>query len=373
MSVEPAGKPLRQSRLAWTALTTVLAALPLAERAASDDSSHLLALQRAASPPLGLPALAVPSRNPITAAKIALGQKLFFDARLSANGAFSCASCHEPNDAFTQTKRATPLGANRAPLPRNAPSIVNAAYMSRLMLDGESPSLETQILTPLFTSTEMGNPVIADFVRRISQLPDYAGRFEAAFGATATIGTIGAAIASYERTLLSANSPFDRWRFGGESGAVSETAKRGYALFTGKAGCAACHKIDESSALFTDQQFHDTGISARAQANGAPDAEVDAGRQSVTHDAADHFKFRTPPLRNVARTAPYMHNGSLQSLEAVVQFYNAGGFPSAGVDPRIRPLNLSDAEVAALVAFLQSLTGHNLDELAREAERREGR
>ena len=323
------------------------------------------ALGRLLHPPLGLPALPLPVSNPPTAAKIALGRKLFFDTRLSADGRFACATCHQPGQAFTQTDLRTPNGASGKPLARNAPSLLNAAFMTSLMHDGEAHSLEAQILVPLFLPDEMGNTSISAFVERLGALPDYSGMFEAAFGERVSIGAIGKALASYERTLISANAPFDRWQLAGDKAALSPKAAAGYAIFTGKAGCSGCHVVGERDALFTDQGFHNTGIGVRAvpQAGHA----TDLGREAVTHDPADRFKYRTPTLRNVARTAPYMHDGSLDTLEDVVRFYNAGGFSNSGLDSLIHPLGLADAEVASLVAFLDSLTGDNLDTLAREA------
>jgi len=204
-------------------------------------------------------------------------------------------------------------------------------------------------------------------VLRVSALPEYAGRFENAFGEKATILNITKAIASYERTLLSANTPFDRWRYGGE-GTLPEAAREGFALFTGKAGCAACHTIGEADALFTDQGFHNTGTGARANRRRPPDQTADLGRETITHDPLDRFKYRTPSLRNVARTGPYMHDGSITSLREAVEFYNGGGAPTPGLDPLIRPLGLSGAEISCLVAFLESLTGDNIDDLANETQ-----
>lgn len=324
------------------------------------------ALARIEHPPLGLPAVPLPQSNPPTAAKISLGRKLFFDARLSIDGHAACATCHKPGQAFTETNAPTQPGASGKPLPRNAPTLLNVAYMNRLMQDGEGHSLEAQILAPLFLPEEMGNTSIAAFVALIAALPDYAGMFDEAFGEPASIGAIGKALASYERTLISANAPFDRWRFASDETALSPQAKAGYELFTGKAGCSACHLVREHDALFTDQGFHNTGIGTRTEAPA--EHATDLGREAVTHELADRFKYRTPTLRNVARTPPYMHNGSLATLEEVVRFYNTGGFSNPGLDPLIRPLGLTEEEVASLVAFLESLTGDNLEALAHEAE-----
>jgi cytochrome c peroxidase len=350
----------------WFSLALVLASFACAGAALTgvvDDR----ALQRIAHPPLGLPAVRIPPSNPLAAAKIRLGRQLFFDARLSADGRMLCATCHEPREAFTQTQVTTPRGASGSSLPRNAPTLINAAYAGRLMHNGEAHSLEAQVLSPLFAADEMANPSIAGLVSRVAALSDYAGRFEAAFGESPSISNIAKALACYERTLLSGNAPFDLWRYGGKETALSEVAKAGYALFTGKARCAACHAIGEADALFTDQSFHNTGIGSRAAQKRSGDQTIDLGRETVTHDPLDRFKYRTPSLRNVTRTGPYMHDGSLASLRDVVEFYNTGGAPNIGLDPLIRPLDISDAEIASLVAFLESLTGDNVDDLANEA------
>lgn len=352
-------------RAVGAALIAVLMATPA--RFACAEEGGEAALARVRQPPLGLPLAPKPASNPPAAAAIGLGRKLFFDARLSADGRLACASCHQPDRAFTQTGLRLPVGITGKPLARNAPSLLNVAYMRHIMQDGEAHSLEAQMLAPLFLPDEMGNTSIAAFVARVAALPDYAGAFEESFGEAASIANIGKALAGYERTLVSGNSPFDRWHFAGDEAALSPQAKAGYSLFTGKAGCASCHEIGEHDALFTDQGFHNTGIGARAGAEPQADHATDLGRETVTHDRADRFKYRTPMLRGVALTAPYMHDGSLASLEDVVRFYNAGGLPNPGLDPLIHPLGLTDEEIASLVAFLESLTGDNLDVLAREA------
>ncbi len=333
-----------------------------------------------ASPPLGLPETPFPPRNPPTAGKIALGRKLFFDRRLSRGGTQSCATCHAPEQAFTQNGRETSEGAGGQPLRRNAPGLLNVAHTQRLQHDGEAPSLETQILGPLFDPFEMGNATFGDLLGRIRGLPDYRGLFERTFGAPATIETVGQAIASYERSLLSANAPFDRWRYGKDEATLGPEAKTGFALFSGKARCATCHLIGERTALFTDQDFHDTGIGWRrdaARRRGAQDPGIasaaapaarvgpafgrarqdDRGRIEVTADPRDLYKYRTPGLRNAAVTAPYMHDGSIATLGGVVRYYNEGGAADPNLDPAIRPLGLTGEEIAALVAFLESLTG----------------
>jgi cytochrome c peroxidase len=239
----------------------------------------------------------------------------------------------------------------------------------------------------------MAKPSLGYVIATIRSLPDYDGLFQRAFGRGPSVETLGQAIAAYERTVLSANSPFDRWRFGGEKNAIGEQAKRGFALFTGKAGCSACHLIEDDHALFTDQDFHDTGIGWHKTYNTSGETPVriqlapgvfttvkakdldsiseppqkDLGRYEVTIDPADLFKYRTPSLRNVALTAPYMHDGSLLTLRQVVEFYNRGGIRHANIDPLIQPLGLSDGEIDDITAFLRSLTGDNVADLTADA------
>ncbi|MDH3472303.1 MAG: c-type cytochrome [Rhodospirillales bacterium] len=384
----------RRPRLAVPAIGCLLAAMALVATALAQEDFDRRALERMETPPLGLPPLSLPADSAPTAARIALGRKLFFDRRLWRNGTMSCGICHIPEQGFTNNELARPIGTEGRSIRRNAPSLFNVAYQESLFHDGRETRLETQVIGPLLARVEMANPSIGYLIARIESLPDYAGRFEAAFGGGPTIGRLGSAIASYERSLLSANAPFDRWRYGGEATAMKPAARAGFALFTGKAGCAACHMIGDDHALFTDQQFHDTGLGYRDQRLRPADRgpvpveiapgvavpvprsviesvglppESDLGRHEVTLDPADLWKFKTPSLRNVAVTAPYMHDGSLTTLEQVVRFYDRGGIAHPGLDPLIRPLGLEDNEVAALVAFLESLTGDNLAALVADA------
>jgi cytochrome c peroxidase len=249
------------------------------------------------------------------------------------------------------------------------------------------------VLGPLVAANEMGNPSLGYVVAVVASLPDYAGLFEKAFDEPANVTTIGRAIAAWERTLLAGDSPFDRWRFGGDEGAIKDPAKRGFALFEGKAGCTACHVVEDDHALFTDHGFHATGIGYRNAYAPSPDDLVriqlapgsfttvkrrdlgpisepiapDGGRYEVTLDPQDRWKYKTPSLRNVALTAPYMHDGSLLTLRDVVDFYNRGGVPHPGLDPAIQPLGLSDSEVDDIVAFLESLTAGNIADLIADA------
>jgi cytochrome c peroxidase len=339
------------------------------------------------SPPLGLPDMDMPSDNPITEAKIALGRKLFFDRRLSFNRTLSCAMCHIPEQGFTQNELRTPVGLEGRFVKRNAPSLYNVGYRERLFHDGRESSLENQVWQPLLKDNEMANPSVGFVIETLARAGDYEGLFEAAFGRGPGIETIGQALASYQRGLLSAASPFDRWFFGGETVSLGASASRGFALFS-SAGCSACHTIAEDHALFSDGQFHDTGIGyARSMLAPdpvassvylAPGVEVvpkvsfsrpqanDLGRYEATGRSADRWKYLTPSLRNVALTAPYMHDGSLPDLAAVLRFYNAGGIAHADLDPLLHPLGLSESQLQDLESFLRALTGDNVEQLARD-------
>lgn len=352
------------------------------------------ALERSTGPVLGLPPVSHPSDNPPTAAKIALGRKLYFDRRLSINRTMSCAMCHVPEQAFASRELRTAVGVEGRSTKRNTPTAINTAFLDTLFHDGRETSLETQFIAPMVARNEMANPSIGLVIAKLRQSPDYGEMFEAAFGAPASIDRVGQALAAYQRTLISGNSPFDRWYYGGEKDALDREARRGFELFTGEAGCSSCHEIGDDWALFTDQQFHDTGYGymreqerqhppARTRVQVAPGvfhdvdfAKViavgrpriaDIGRYEVTEDPADRWKFRTAPLRNVALTPPYMHDGALGTLEKVVAFYDSGGPGNETQDPRVRPLGLTAADRDALVAFLNSLTSDNLPCLIAEA------
>jgi cytochrome c peroxidase len=344
-------------------------------------------IQGIENPPLGLAAMIVPGRNPITAEKIALGRKLFFDRRLSFNRTLSCAMCHIPEQGFTQHEIKTPVGIEGRFINRNAPSLYNVGYRSVLFHDGRESSLENQVWQPLLMKNEMANPSIGFVIDTVKTSADYRGLFEEAFPQGLTMETIGMALASYERALVSADSPFDHWYFGGEQQALKDTARRGWALFNEHA-CSSCHTVGGENALFTDDGFRDTGIGyARSMGVGrsisrvrlAPGVVVtptvefespesnDLGRYEATGRSEDRWLYRTPSLRNVAITAPYMHDGSLPSLDAVVDYYDSGGISHPGLDPRIRPLNLDAGQKSDLVSFLHALTGSNVEQLRRDA------
>jgi cytochrome c peroxidase len=341
---------------------------------------------------LGLPPLERDTGQPRLAERIALGRLLFFDRRLSGNGTMSCAMCHVPEHGFAHNEMRVAIGIEGRSGRRNAPTLMNAAYQPRLFYDGREFSLETQVWSPLLAANEMGNASVGMVIETISALSDYDGLFEAAFDRGPSMETVGSALASYQRTLLSGDSPFDRWLYGGEDSAMSPAAQRGFGLFTGKARCSACHVIGRDWALFTDHGYHNTGVGAELAASRkrgtahipvAPGerlevstqglrhlggvAEVDLGRYEVTRNPDDRGRFRTAMLRNVALTAPYMHDGSLATLEEVIRFYDAGGIPNETLDPLMRPLGLTGSEQTELVEFLEALTGGNVAALAARA------
>ena len=343
-------------------------------------------------PQLGLPLAAEPEDNQNNAQKIALGRKLFYDRRLSLNNTFSCAMCHIPEQGFSSNEMATAVGIEGRTVRRNSPTIFNIAYAKLLFHDGRENTLEQQVWAPFLAHNEMGNPSIGYVVDKIKSLADYEGLFEQSFAKPANMLTIGKAIASYERSLNSANSPFDQWYFGKKSKAVKANVKKGFKLFTGKAACSACHTIDKNYALFSDNLLHNTGvgyqdsmgISTESQKiQIAPDVYIqvdsqqlesiseikpnDLGLYEITQNPKDRWKYKTPSLRNISLTAPYMHNGSLSTLEDVVRFYNQGGIKNEMLDPLIKPLDLTKNEIIELVAFLKALIGSNVNTLVSDA------
>ena len=363
-------------------------AIALAHR--QGQASNLL--NNIQQPQLGLPPVPIPTNNPISSEKIALGRKLFFDRRLSHNNTFSCAMCHIPEQGFSSNEMATAVGIEGQTVRRNSPTIYNVAYASLLFHDGRENTLEQQVWGPLLASNEMGNPSVGYVVNKIKSLDDYQNLFEQNFGVQANMINIGQALASYERSLNSANSPFDRWFFGKQSDAVNSETKRGYQLFTGKARCSQCHHINKSFALFTDNQLHNTGIGYQESMQQTPkqinlqiapgvfiDVESDhlnditerkandLGHYEISQNPQDRWKYKTPSLRNIALTAPYMHNGSISTLEGIVRFYNQGGAINENLDKLINPLHLTNVEINNLVEFLKSLTGSNVNQLVSDA------
>ncbi|MBM3795561.1 MAG: c-type cytochrome [Acidobacteria bacterium] len=301
---------------------------------------------------LGLPPLPVPADNPPTAETIALGRDLFHDKRLSADQSISCASCHDAVHSFADP-RARSQGVGTKEGNRNAPPVMNAAFHPLQFWDGRAATLEEQAGGPIANPVEMNLPH-AQAVERVASDSAYRVRFAQAFGpGPVTMDKITKAIASFERTLIAGDTPFDRYFYGGDKSALSPEAIRGLTIFRDKqrGNCAACHTIGERFALFTDGKFHNVGAGLDNEGE-----VVDAGRFAVTKRDADRGAFRTPTLRNIARTAPYMHDGSLRTLRQVVDFYIGGGSSNPHLDPEVKPLRLRGEERGELVAFLESLS-----------------
>ena len=256
--------------------------------------------------------------------------------------------CHLPTQGFTVNETRLAVGINGQTTKRNPPTLYNVAYQRRLFHDGREFTLEDQIISPLINPVEMGNPSIGYVVDKIRRLPGYREQFQQVFGEDVSVVTLGKAIASYERTLLSGNSPFDRWYFGGDKAAVSHEVKAGFKLFMGRGQCFTCHSVNKEGTLLTGQGFLNTGV---AQLKLIPDQRVDVdlggglriqmprtqldeillppskdlGRYEITLDPTDLWRYKTPSLRNIALTAPYMHNGVLLTLEEVIDYYDRGG------------------------------------------------
>ena len=310
----------------------------------------------ATSFPLGLePDFEIPQHNPMTAEKVSLGKRLFFDKNLSKNRSISCATCHDPAQGFSNGK-ALAQGVAGVIGTRNVPSIVNRLLGQTQFWDGRSETLESQALGPLFNPDEMAMDENL-LLERLRTDPVYLVLFQQAFDAGPTVDGVLQAIATFERTLLSGTTPFDRYEWNGEKMALSDSAVRGIALFRGKARCSTCH----IGTNLTDEKFHNLGAGAGA-------GQDDPGRAAVTKESEDFGKFKTPTLRNVTRTAPYMHDGSLATLEEVIAFYDRGGRPNPNLDKEIKPLQLTDGEKADLLEFLKSLTSSVVYVSAKELE-----
>ena len=292
-------------------------------------------------PPLGLDLyLPAPADNPITTKKLALGRRLFVETRLSADGRVSCASCHQLERAFTDGRR-VPRGVFGRSGRRNVPSILNRGYGTAFAWDGRADTLEDQVRGAMSSRLDLGlAPAVA--AERLSHDATYTAAFDAAFAAPISADRLVQAIATFVRGTRSGNSPFDRF-VAGDQTALSAEARRGHLLFTGQARCGRCH----AGPLFTDEDLHNTGVGWGR----------DAGRFEVTGLSQDRGRFKTPGLRDVGLTAPYMHDGSLATLESVVEFYDGGGGRNPNLDPAIRPLRLTADQRSELVAFLRALQG----------------
>jgi cytochrome c peroxidase len=343
---------------------------------------------------VGLPKAAtravIPIDNPQTPEKIALGQKLFFDGRLSADGTVACSTCHNPARAFTDG-RPVSIGIKGRAGQRNAPTILNALYNKAQFWDGRATTLEQQAALPIVNHVEMGQPSLDSAVARIAGIPDYDRRFRLIFGRPPNGLDLTRAIASYERTLVSFDSPFDHF-IAGDKNAIDESAKRGWELFNTRARCNKCHALDDQKrdpTFFIDQDFHNIGVgiirhnvvglavravrlvdsnSAKSIDDAALQTEMSAlGRYLVTKKEADIASFKTPNLRNVLITAPYFHDGSQATLWDIVDHYNKGdGIHNPFLDQDIQPLALSESDIDDLVAFMASLTSPEYREQGRK-------
>jgi len=320
----------------------------------------------------------IPKDNPLSVEKIALGRALYFDKRLSIDGTVSCATCHDPALAFTDAK-VVAVGRGDRRGTRNAPTILNVAFNEVFFWDGRASSLEDQVTHPLLSSFEMGMTNDRTLTARLSAIPEYQRQFKRVFKAEdITIDAIAKAIAAFERTLLSANSRFDRFIMG-EKTALTEAQKRGWVLFKGKAKCIECHTYSRQKPFFTDFRFHNPGVAVadtaldeilRSFVSSSKDTSgmvlahsagvSELGRFAVTLQSVDIGAFKTPTLRDLELTSPYMHDGSIKTLIDVVQFYNRGGNANRYLDERIQALRLTDAEVNDLVEFLRSLTSDDV-------------
>jgi len=293
-------------------------------------------------PPAGFPAPEpLPAENALTEARAQLGRRLFFDRRLSRDGSVSCATCHHPQAAFADPAPVSTGVSNRRGT-RNAPALVNLAWSRSFFWDGRAPALEEQTGKPIENPDEMDLP-LGEAARRVAADPSYARAFTAAYGAAPSEADLRRALASFVRTLVSGDSPYDRF-LRGDAQALDPAARRGLALFEAeKSGCFHCHP----AGTLTNDGFFNNGTFVEGG---------DPGRQTVTGLAGDRGKFKVPGLRNVAVTAPYMHDGSLATLEAVIEQYARGGRGDPTTDPSITPLSLTAGEKADLVAFLRALT-----------------
>lgn len=327
----------------------------------------------------------VPKDNALTSTKVELGRQLFFDKRLSADSSVSCASCHDPERAFTDGKRVAE-GINGRLGSRNSPTLLNAMFNSGQFWDGRVESLEAQAKLPLINPDEMGNQTFEQIIAKLKAIPEYAKQFQEAFNRPVTVDSVARAIASYERTLVSGNSPLDRYQ-AGDFKALNDAARNGMMLFRGKARCAICHTFSQSFPFLTDGNYRNTGVSAnfaefdglarralqltREDSRSAQDSlakqtgSFELGRFLVTTNSLDIGAYRTPSLRNVELTAPYFHDGSAGTLEDVVRFYVNGGKANSFRDWQLEPVSLSEEEQRDVVEFLKALTSDDARRVAK--------
>jgi len=289
--------------------------------------------------PLGLKKMRIPKDNPLTKAKIELGKQLYFDTRMSGDNTISCASCHDPNKGWSNGAEFA-TGVRGQVGGRSAPTIINSGYQYFQFWDGRAEHVEGQALGPIQNPIEM-DLTLEQLVPKLNKIEGYRKQFQAVFGTDVTSEGIAKAIGAFERTILSGNAPFDRYKAGDKT-ALSEAAERGRIVFFNKASCSACH----SGSNFSDGAFHNIGVGMKSE-------KPDLGRFEQTKLEGDRGGFKTPTLREIARTAPYMHDGSLKTLEEVVEYYNKGGVPNPQLDEEIFPLKLTEQQKADLVTFLK--------------------
>jgi cytochrome c peroxidase len=294
--------------------------------------------------PLGLLPIQWPPDNPYSKAKADLGKLLYFDKRLSADASLSCATCHHPKFAFTDGAPVS-TGIRGQKGGRSAPTILNRAYSLAQFWDGRAATLEAQAVGPMSNPIEMGN-THAGIVAKLREIPGYRPYFKSAFGSeTIDIDSVAKAIATFERTVLSGNSQYDKWKAGNKKAMTAEQIQ-GMQVYFNKAKCDQCHE----GINFSTNAYHNIGI-------GTDKPDPDAGRFLVTKNPADWGAFKTPTLREIANTAPYMHDGRFQTLEEVVDFYDKGGIPNKNLDKIMKPLKMTDQEKKQLVAFMKALSG----------------
>ncbi|MFQ5431832.1 MAG: cytochrome-c peroxidase [Nitrospinota bacterium] len=303
--------------------------------------------------PLGLHAdnFLIPEDNPMTKNKIELGRALYFDVRLSANNTISCATCHAPNMAFTDNQPVS-LGINRQKGRLSSPTVINRAFSEEQFWDGRAVSLEEQAKGPLINPVEMGNPNHDYVINKLKNIDGYVRWFKKVFNNDVNINDLAKAIASFERTVVSGNSRVDRYNMGDET-ALTDSEKRGLVLFREKGSCNKCH----SGSNFSDEMFHNIGV-------GWEDGEINLGRYSVTKNARDIGAFKTPTLREISKTAPYMHDGRFATLEQVMDFYIQGGEQNPFLDTFMKKLEIKEHEKNDIVAFLKALDGEGWQHLA---------
>ncbi|MAY83554.1 MAG: cytochrome-c peroxidase [Flavobacteriales bacterium] len=292
--------------------------------------------------PKGFPAISVEEENTYSLDRWKLGKKLFFEKRFSKDGKLSCASCHKPEFAFSDNK-ALSIGAFKALGTRNAPSLANVAYHPYFLREGSIPTLEMQVLVPIQEENEFNHNIVL-IAKELKEDERYQALSEKAYGREMDPYVITRALGVFQRTLISGNSDFDKYKFQSDSSALSDKAKAGMKLFySEKTNCSSCH----SDFNFTNYSLEN---------NGLYEVYADSGRFRFSHDSADIALFKVPSLRNVAITAPYMHDGSLSTLEEVIEHYNSGGRQHPNKSEKIKALNLSQEEMESLIAFLESLT-----------------